>query len=343
MIIKERNLAEHPQSGKTNEAAKVAEEQMAFYLRRAFAAADSVQIFNDLRLPLADDDAAQIDHLILHPFGFVIVESKSVTGSILINEHREWCRINGERRTGMQSPILQAERQGAGLRAALNTEAANRQSSGKRDDRLFDRIPFDVLVAIADKGMIDRRCSVPEVQKADAIPEKVREIIAGRDAERGVRGERIPSEIRTRIGRMLLALHTPLRGTRRAVAEKSSFGFNEKPAASHNRTDASSRTVQTAGPTAATEMNLRCRFCVSGALHLQYGRYGYFFRCINCTKNTPIDFTCPKCSAKARIRKDGLNFFKECQACRYASLFYMNASLIDLDDPTGEMEPGTRQ
>lgn len=77
---------------------------------------------------------------------------------------------------------------------------------------------------------------------------------------------------------------------------------------------------------------------MSGALHLQHGQYGYFFRCINCTQNTPIDFICPRCSSKAWVRKEGLNFYKECRSCGYGSLFYVNASLIDLEDPTGEMD-----
>lgn len=46
-------------------AGREAEEQMSFYLRRAFADNQNIYVLNDLRLEY-EDDAAQIDHLILH-------------------------------------------------------------------------------------------------------------------------------------------------------------------------------------------------------------------------------------------------------------------------------------
>src|SRR2546423_13797828 len=100
MVEKERNPPEHPETGKIADAAAEAEKQMAFYLRRAFGTSDHILLFNDLRLVADDGEVAQIDHLILHPNGFILIESKSIAGSVLINEHGEWCRVSGERRTG---------------------------------------------------------------------------------------------------------------------------------------------------------------------------------------------------------------------------------------------------
>src|SRR5574340_855439 len=71
------------------QAGTAAEEQMAFYLRRAFADAPDVFVINDLRLVEADD-CAQIDHLVLHAFGMFIIESKSISGEVEVNEHGEW-------------------------------------------------------------------------------------------------------------------------------------------------------------------------------------------------------------------------------------------------------------
>ena len=68
-----------------------AEKQMAFYLKRAFQESNDIFVINDLRIGV-NDDIAQIDHLILHRFGFIVVESKSVTSEISINEHNEWIR-----------------------------------------------------------------------------------------------------------------------------------------------------------------------------------------------------------------------------------------------------------
>lgn len=48
----------------------------------------NIYVFNDLRLE-QEQDAAQIDHLILHRYGATIVESKSVTTRIQVNEQGE--------------------------------------------------------------------------------------------------------------------------------------------------------------------------------------------------------------------------------------------------------------
>lgn len=87
-----------------------AEKQMAFYLKRTFQNSNDVQVINDLRLAM-NDDVAQIDHLIVHRYGFIIVESKSVTSKISINEHEEWTRHYPKYTRGMPSPVKQQDKQ----------------------------------------------------------------------------------------------------------------------------------------------------------------------------------------------------------------------------------------
>lgn len=52
---------------KYQKAGLSAEKQMAFYLKRAFGAEENILVINSLRLE-KNDDAAQIDHLILHEY-----------------------------------------------------------------------------------------------------------------------------------------------------------------------------------------------------------------------------------------------------------------------------------
>jgi hypothetical protein len=73
-----------------------------------------------------------------------------------------------------------------------------------------------------------------------------------------------------------------------------------------------------------------CRRCRSERLHAQHGRYGYFFRCIDCTENAPIDVACSKCAKKSRIRKAGLKFYRECETCGSAELIHTNLPLDSL-------------
>ncbi len=78
-----------------------AEKQMAFYLERYFGDDERIVIINDLRLKL-NNDVAQIDHLVIHEFGFIIIESKSVTTKVSVNEQGEWIRhFNGQKGIGL--------------------------------------------------------------------------------------------------------------------------------------------------------------------------------------------------------------------------------------------------
>jgi len=91
---------------------------MAFYLKRAFADDPGVHVFQNLRLE-ADGDASQIDHLILHGSRAIVIESKSATSSVRINERDEWKKEWNGRSTDMPSPVLQTRRQGDFMRKVL--------------------------------------------------------------------------------------------------------------------------------------------------------------------------------------------------------------------------------
>ena len=116
MIIKsiDPKTANH----KMTQAGLEAEKQMAFYLERFFGEDKSIVVINDLRFEYKGA-IAQIDHLVIHEFGFLVIESKSVCFKVSINDHGEWIRhYRGE--TGMKSPINQALLQIDLLKKTLN-------------------------------------------------------------------------------------------------------------------------------------------------------------------------------------------------------------------------------
>ena len=69
-----------------------------------------------------------------------------------------------------------------------------------------------------------------------------------------------------------------------------------------------------------------CRDCVGANIWVEYGRYGYYFKCGACLANTPIKAACSGCGGKARIRKSGPQFFAECAQCQRSDLFHTNSS-----------------
>lgn len=168
MILKEKEFT-NP-SDLRQKAGEEAEKQMAFYLQRAFRKRDDCFVINDLRV-IHDGDVAQIDHLVVSPFGLFIIESKSVHGTISINQHGDWKRTYNNEVTGMPSPVLQGQEQGRILKELLRENAE--QVLGKmlfgKVQKGFRYCPVCTYVAISDSGIIDRGMDVPELLKADVV------------------------------------------------------------------------------------------------------------------------------------------------------------------------------
>lgn len=298
---------------------------MAFYLRRAFADVENVFVLNGVRIEHGGE-IAQMDHLILHPFGAAIVESKSVHGTVTINEMGEWTRTFGAKQTGMPSPVLQGKRQGELLKKLLtaNKEALLGKMLFGIVQTTFRAMALDVFVAISDQGIIKRhkKFPSPEVCKADQVPEAIRsQIVEYRrmdsffasnkdsfNAPRKFSDKEIVS-----VAGFLKARHNPLQKSTIQDKEIQPFhpekqvGIVAKPTVDN---------TQTVTPI--------CRSCKSGNIQVAYGKFGYYFKCKDCEANTPIKEKCAKCGSPVKIRKVGLEHFLDCVKCNQSSLFFSN-------------------
>lgn len=318
-----------PMTNRFEEAGQAAEEQMAFYLRRAFGDSPDVFVINDLRLT-DGDDAAQIDHLIVHPFGMFIVESKSISGEVVVNAHDEWVRVWGGKRQGMHSPIQQARLQGAFLRKALQNS-----KDRLRDKRLFGKLqpgfsscPIDICVAISDRGIIRRdRTDPPEVCKADRVCSRIQTEIDRHRKAAGLLSKldgdyglwKLNSAELQRVIEFLLERHVPVRAVAPPTARPVSTVPTRIPVAN-------SETSKVAGSGLAGNQpgSASCRHCSSADLLATYGKYGYYFKCRICEKNTPMDSTCRSCGSKGRIRKSAAEFTLSCGDCGGEQLVWTN-------------------
>lgn len=309
MIFKE--LDPFTGSDKFSIAGRRAEEQMAHYLKRFFGSSEEIDVLNYLRIELGGE-VAQMDHLVLHPFGLTIVESKSVAGSVQIKDDGQWIRWFNKQPQGMRSPVTQATMQAMLLRQLL---ARTVKQKG-----FFDAVDIDVLVAISDSGTIQWPASgaLAEVCKADQVPERIL-----RKFDERVSGSEPPlkSDHRRVIAEFLRSIHRPLKGEE--VKEplsttQSGADVAESPSAS----------TETTGPEPAAASRLpakACKHCGGTDLTMEYGKFGYYFQCKACEKNTGIKFACPACGEEGRLRKQARNFFAECKACDASVLFHSNA------------------
>lgn len=339
MIAKIKDLK--AASNKFEQAGDAAEEQMAFYLRRAFGDSPDVFVLNDLRL-VDGEDAAQIDHLVMHQYGMFIIESKSVSGEVTVDKHDEWTRKWGNQRTGMPSPIQQALRQGEFLRKLLREHAEE-----LRDKYIFGLVqggfkscPIGLCVAISDRGVINRKgCDPPELCKADKVCERITAEI-----EKHRKGSSLLSKMRNpdneyglyefrpaeleRIKAFLLARHTPMPATSAPRPPAINTEQHRIPVAGPVSSPPPPTAVAGPPPSQASVTQQQpetttCKHCGSNRLQGAYGQYGYYFKCISCGKNTPMDFKCRSCGAKGRIRKQGPQFHRVC-GCGAEQLVWTN-------------------
>lgn len=200
MILKE--LEPFAGQDKFQVAGRRAEEQMAHYLRRFFGSSNDVDVLNYLRIDLAGE-VAQMDHLVLHPYGLLIVESKSVAGSVQIKEDGQWIRWFNKQPQGMRSPVTQAK-----MQAMLLKELFEKTVKQKG---FFEQVQVDVLVAISDSGTIQWPAtgSLPEVCKADQVPERITQRVSERRSATQLAGV-LTTEHRRVIAEFLCKVHKPL-------------------------------------------------------------------------------------------------------------------------------------
>ena len=305
---------------------------MRFYLNRAFANEKEIHVINDVRLVDPDqpehtgaDGVCQIDHLVMHRWGAFIVESKSVSEEISVRDDGsggdEWSRVQKDgQRIGIPSPVQQARRQADFLRTYLNNrceEILGKMPRGLRtvakivggsEQRGFKFMPIQAIVAISDGGRIDRVNGWKEpsepfrtfVCKADLVCEKIRgELERHRDFARWLVGRngdygmwRMKVEELEQAARLLVE----------RVERRASPG----------------------------ESGAVCRSCGSSNLRGNWGGHGYYWRCADCSKNTPMPTVCTVCGAQGvrgklvRVRKDGPSYFRRCEPCGVEEQIWMD-------------------
>ena len=292
-------------------AGRRAEEQLAFYLKRAFERDKNVHVFNSLRFE-SEGDAAQIDHLVMHKYGLILVESKSITGHVTINEHGEWERRGGGRSVGIPSPILQAQRQTAFLRHLLRENVERLLSKLLGFRKQFGALRCDVLVAISDSGIIHRpdNLDLSEVCKADQVPERVQAIM---------------KHLRGANSLLSLNLKDVVLDLRPEEQERIALFFVEKHRPLNVPAIKPTPQRSMAPPPVPASPGFHCRACGGKRLAVQYA-HSYYFKCLECGGNTPARALCPHCQSQAKIRKSGLQFHSDCAACGKSAPFFTNPS-----------------
>ena len=296
MIIKDKELQNV--KSPTAVAGQKQELDVAFYLSRAFKDHPNVFIINDYKFSF-NNEMAQIDHLIVYPYGFILIESKSITGEIKVNELGEWTRSSNSKWFGIPSPIKQAELQQTLFRKMLHHHSSTILSKlfGLREQS-FGLRSWNILCAISSNSVIDR-ASIPKniselLVKSEFLVDKINEVM----------------KLRNKFINSINVLDTRLSFSDEELKSITNFLIEyNKPKSQKPQ----STTISSSEPKSI----LKCKKCNESSNYTaQHGRYGYFINCNECKTNTSMKIECINCHSKnTKITKKKDIYTLNCLDC----------------------------
>ncbi|MDR5901621.1 nuclease-related domain-containing protein [Halomonas icarae] len=336
MILKEKDASLYGSSRGGDERAFYGhkqEQDVAFQLRREFGEHKQIHVINDLRIEHRGE-RAQIDHLILHPYGFIIVESKSIVGEVTVNAAGEWSRSYQGNWMGIPSPIRQAELQKQLLHHLIRDNVGKllgkilgiQGKVGGRD--------WQVLCAVSSTAILHRdkmpKDVADRVVKTEFLAKKIREVVGNTLTEYLKAKPKFSKRELDNIGNFLLE-HTAQVSAARGDGD--SAPVTPEPAASASvaepvpnysvapTPDTSSSPTE---PPAQVQGLMTCKQCgEANSLTGLYGQYGYYVKCGHCSTNTSMKQSCPACGWKSvRVSKDGPEYTGTCRKCTQQFLVF---------------------
>lgn len=306
------------------------EQEAAYLIDFDFGKSQNILVIHDLRLEI-DGRVAQIDHLLIHrTLNIFVLETKHFHAGLKITEDGEFMSWNAFKKCfdGMPSPLAQNERHITVLGDAL----ARIDMPSKVGLRLSPVCHSYVL--ISSKSRIDRpkKFNTDHIIKSDMLSATVDRFFdkAGVFEVVGSLARCLSEETLEKVGQTLIRMHRPA-----SFDYALKFGIQpgltsalpvSTPPSVVTKPVLSSQPVVSIEKPAESESKHMCRGCNSTNLSVQYGKFGYYFKCGECGSNTPIKISCGNNGHKERIRKDGLKFYRECSDCGSSTLFFTNHS-----------------
>jgi hypothetical protein len=290
------------------------ENESAYFLGFHFKDTKNTVLIHDLRLE-HNGRVAQIDHLLLtRPLDFWILETKHFSSGLKIDEQDQFLRWNNWQKCyeGMPSPLEQAERQGIVLRDLISSL----DWPTRAGIRLMPTIKPRVLISPNARLDIPKRHgkAADATLKADVFMTHWKAEVdkEGVLATLASAAKIVAPETLVEMARMLIACHRP-----HAVDYAAKFGMQ-------NVAPASAPAVAEAPSNATPATSHSCKHCHASDLEMVHGKYGYYFKCRSCAKNTPPPYGCEKKGCSSRIRKAGQEFTQYCEACGWDRPLYTN-------------------
>lgn len=290
------------------------ERKTSFYIDDYFKNSTGCFVIHDLRIDWRGR-VAQIDHLLINRlFEVFVLETKHFHAGVKINESGEFLRWNNfaKKHEGMPSPLSQNERHIEILKDLFDQFIVLPTRLG------FTLKPsYHSRVLVNPEARIDRprKFDTRQVLKADDFCRDYQSHTDGLDFLSTVSSlaKVVSSEEAEHVARQLIRMHKPLKPDFAAM-----FGVSPP-------TTLAAKAENEVAQESKVYSGSRCSKCSSLNIAIEYGRYGYYFKCKDCEGNTAIKITCGMDGHKERIRKEGNVFYRECADCKTSKIFFTNA------------------
>jgi len=322
------------------------EQDVAFFLRRAYKDNQKIFVFNDLRFEF-NDEVAQIDHLILYPYGFILIESKSITGEVKVNNSQEWMRSYKHQWSGMRSPIKQVELQTKLLSQLLDENKKQLLPKLLGMQQGFGGRCWDQICAISSNAIVHRdempkkisdqlvksEFVVDKLTKLMNIPtSKIISFLKPNDSRPWFSPESMDKISDFLIEHHKLAHPERITDTAPIPAENRTTKVIEEKQNNYTANTAHEDTITVNIPPAPQKPQqiekLACKKCNNTEqLQAAWGKFGYYVQCPSCNTNTAMKTNCPSCDSKnTKINKQKAYYHLTCQDCNAQNEVFVEAS-----------------
>lgn len=264
------------------------EREAAHYIDKSLAHSQNWAILHGLRIETSSG-VVQIDHLLINRLmvGFIL-ETKNFSSGLKINEQGEFLGWSNYKQSyySMASPLMQLERNQLALTAFLRSNPVFPARLGMQ---LIPDIQGLVLINPSARLIRPEKFDTSKVMKADQFFEGMQKEFdkLGIFGTLGKVAQMISSETLKESAGALARHHRPIE-----IDYAAKLGIRNKDIAP--QTSPNDARGQTRSD--------RCTSCQDK--EIQYGKFGYYWKCRECGGNSKIELPGP-----GKLRKEGQKFF----------------------------------
>lgn len=321
-----------------------AQEQMAGRLHAAFEQRRDLMVLNDVAFELGGN-VLQLDHLVLGSTGGVVIDSRSISGTVQVDANGQWSRLRGERFYPVVCPVKHIEKLQESVVSVLSAclqKALPPPEEHQERQNLFDHFPVDGYAAVAPdtdlqnyqvKSLgplvrtqdevvraIDRRfepaerSSFPRLQlfrrnkkrpPPDLKPDELATV-----ASLVLKHDRAPVPVRMVSDAIMDRCHK-IPGTLRAAIRRIADSA------------ATDRSIETLTSDTFSVLHF-CRHCSADDLRIEDDDGNGRFVCIACGEESPLEPVCAECGGNGTLTRVKKTFFIRCSACGKERVFFFN-------------------